>query len=543
MKKKKTVRKKGRKKYATGGIIPLQTGGINPGQPVSLGIESPEEALRRNQILMARADQESENTLTSVLDMFGQYALQSGMSMMSSGISGSMGGGGALNGKTYDWGSMEEQPAFTVTKGAYGLNVPEMPPLPGMQNSPVEVEGEEVGKTPQGNLINFKGASHEQGGIPVSLPPGTEMFSKRIKIDGVTMANREKKRHKKSVTLEELLELDHTDALVKNTKQRVSETNEKEQAFDLQIQDTIRTLLEARGEADPQQEKFAYAGPVPENDRTKRRGDALGGMFNNFLESLSNTTAGDALGMVGTFRQGQIPMQTLLESEATNTPNKNAYLNYGADSLRSFDEAKDYAERQKSESLRDIRLSSNNALSSIRNTARGIGSLRAGDLAVHQGTNEATRKVYTDSDKLMMDILSNKARVQESRDAQVMRGEEGRDLADRQDRGAFYSNLAKARLQREDSNISMGKSLNTMKTRGVTAEAMGSLFNAVEIDYKTGEMRSKDGGYVIGNVNDLLAQVKPEEMGIPTKTWEEADTEEKARLLAGAIEKRKSKSE
>ena len=43
-------------------------------------------------------------------------------------------------------------------------------------NVPVEVEGKEVAETPQGQVINFKGPSHEQGGIDVNLPAGTEVF-------------------------------------------------------------------------------------------------------------------------------------------------------------------------------------------------------------------------------------------------------------------------------------------------------------------------------------------------------------------------------
>ena len=55
---------------------------------------------------------------------------------------------------------------------------------------PVEVEGDEVGETPDGQLLDFNGPSHENGGIETTLPEGTEIYSKRIKIGGESMADR-----------------------------------------------------------------------------------------------------------------------------------------------------------------------------------------------------------------------------------------------------------------------------------------------------------------------------------------------------------------
>ena len=49
---------------------------------------------------------------------------------------------------------------------------------------PVEVEGGEVAETPSGQLLDFKGPSHKEGGINTSLPPGTDIFSETIKIGG-----------------------------------------------------------------------------------------------------------------------------------------------------------------------------------------------------------------------------------------------------------------------------------------------------------------------------------------------------------------------
>jgi hypothetical protein len=61
---------------------------------------------------------------------------------------------------------------------------------------PVEIEGQEVVETPQGQLFQVQGPSHEQGGIDMSLPEGTDVYSKRIQIDGKSMADRKLAREK-----------------------------------------------------------------------------------------------------------------------------------------------------------------------------------------------------------------------------------------------------------------------------------------------------------------------------------------------------------
>ena len=47
---------------------------------------------------------------------------------------------------------------------------------------PVEVEGEETVQKPNGNLYEFKGKKHSQGGIDVSLEEGSRIFSEHLKI-------------------------------------------------------------------------------------------------------------------------------------------------------------------------------------------------------------------------------------------------------------------------------------------------------------------------------------------------------------------------
>lgn len=111
-----------------------------------------------------------------------------------------------------------------------------------MKQIPIEVEGGEVAQLPGNQMIEFSGASHEQGGIPVSLPQGSTVFSDRIKIDGVSLSDRKKKRNRKQITLEELTNK-YNDVLLKNSLERVRQTNALEEQYDRELQENVNNMM------------------------------------------------------------------------------------------------------------------------------------------------------------------------------------------------------------------------------------------------------------------------------------------------------------
>lgn len=58
----------------------------------------------------------------------------------------------------------------------------------------VEIEGKEAVQLPNGQSYMAEGPSHENGGIPIELPVGSRVYSKRVKKDGKSMAERKAKR-------------------------------------------------------------------------------------------------------------------------------------------------------------------------------------------------------------------------------------------------------------------------------------------------------------------------------------------------------------
>jgi hypothetical protein len=231
--------KKRTKKYATG------TGkqGI-----VRNYIEDPSIALFENQIDKTQADSKMlNNPWTRGLDFLGNAGIQVG---------------GMINPKAALPGSL-----IKGANGTFGLG--------GTTNkSRVEVEGEEVAEDPKGNLMEFKGPKHERGGIDVMLPDGTDIYSDRIKVDDVTMAERKKIREKKEAKLRKLLSKNPYDTLDRNTLKRTQKVNEIQEETDKKTQEVIGKMLKKEEEQEYAQIKGANG--TFGSERTKKYATGTG---------------------------------------------------------------------------------------------------------------------------------------------------------------------------------------------------------------------------------------------------------------------------
>lgn len=556
----------------------------NPGH-----IESPDTAIAENNMRWARAEQEAgKNPWTQGLDIFGNLALQVGSSMMSQGAA--KGQGVSENG--FNWGQLLQQgvgmagsagTASTANQGfAFGGKIP---------NIPVEIEGDEVGETPDGQIFQAKGPSHEGGGIDIALPEGTEMYSKRIKVDGVTMADRKKGRAKKTLTLEKLLENNLSDKLTKNSLKRTKQVNSKEEQADLEVQQLIAQLLQ--GQVDPN-------GPmVNTNDKKLQLGTGPGGIFgflqnfdpenpynfpdfnkmtgtsddyhviddgsteyktskpslatgdfngnvggtedtgddakekSKFKNPLANITAGDALGMFGNLYQGFAPYKNTLENRAGDTPNVNMFKDYGKEGLKTLDKTKGYVAGIRDENLQDVELARAGNVKRGRNSARGVNTMRALDLASTQGANRQQGEIYKAFAQQMMNILGQEAGMENQQDQIVMQGEQNRDLADRQDRDNFFTQMAKDKVAIGESLTRTGKSANDIKQRGVQEKFMNQLFDWVQGNAMTGDISQKDDISLTGDTSKQVANFDYKKAGFDKKTWDAFDEKTKLLLING----------
>lgn len=115
------------------------------------------------------------------------------------------------------------------------------------ENIPVEVEGGEV--IDDGVQVEeVVGADHEEGGVDMDLPEGTDVYSKRVKHPktGETMAERKKKREIAEQKAAEYLSKRQGDFYAKQTYKRVREANAIQDAEDMAIQEYFKTVEMAK---------------------------------------------------------------------------------------------------------------------------------------------------------------------------------------------------------------------------------------------------------------------------------------------------------
>lgn len=558
----------------------------------SLGtyVGNPIDKLYQNEI--DRAYAESKNSsLVDGLNLFGGLATQIGGNMMSAGTMG---------------GNTKFSKFVNNNKGDIisGINIANtysnLLAMGGQVNNiPVEVEGKEVGEMPNGQLLNFQGPSHEQGGIPISLPEGTEIYSKRIKVDGVSMADRKKKREKKTMTLESLFEKNKTDILIRNSLNRTSQNNEVEENADNKIQHLVKQLLDNQENPIVQNHKWGnpvkyskgydynmfqpyyekyfskmgqkvpskldvnaikeiqnYVGTKPDGilgkdsfSKMQTRFDTIDPINNvgvkllpvnfdknieiktnnsmtplsignnknksfNIKNVLGNTTLGDVMGMAGNLYQSDKIMDTIMKNRAGDTPNINAFKDYGKNGLETLDKSKDYINQIRDNKLKDSELSRTSTIKRNNNSARSINTLRALNLATDAQVNNQKDNIQDVFSQQMMSILNQKSGMQNQQDQMVMQGEQSRDLADRQDRDNFYNQLITGYKNNGEVISQTGKDLNAIKTRSTNMALINDMSKYGTRNFdgtwtgKDGVIWSSDKAFqehIIKNENDPFA--------------------------------------
>lgn len=522
-------------------------------------IEDPNTAITRNNIALAKADEKANNNAwTQGLDIFGNLAMQVGTSMMSQGIAK---GQGVTKGG-FNWGSLLQKGVGAMSAAGASADIFATGGIP-MGNVPVNVEGQEIIETPNGQIQEVQGSSHEQGGIDMVVPGGTEIFSKRLKgPDGKNMAKRKKERELQIQKLEKLLKKNPSDKLLKKTLEKTKADYEFLEQQDLAKMQMAHQIVQQ------QQQQFATGGitggwegyPYPYNEeqlnpmsvyentnpwnlpigdvenngdvtvKAKRRSlqglpqvldtSFIGTPTVNDVKPISNEpnftqeylnksdvkkyksdfnmdsifgnmTGGDLLGLVGQLHSTYDPMKNTLANRAGDTPNINAFKDYGKDALHKMDQSKQYVNQVRDENLKDLELARTGQISRNRNSARGLNTQRALDLTVDANINDTKSKIFSQFAQAMQQIYGQEATLENDQDAKVMQGEYMRDLADRQDRDNYFSQMAQDIATKGTGLQHIGKNVNEIKTRNVTGKLMNQLYNNFGVNSMTGEVKAK----------------------------------------------------
>ncbi|ALN97143.1 hypothetical protein [Flavobacterium phage FpV4] len=184
---------------------------------------------------------------------------------------------------------------------------------------------------------------------------------------------------------------------------------------------------------------------------------------------------GDLIGLAGDAISAFAPMKNTLENRAGDTPNINAFKDFGKDALEANLAAMEMSAGQKAEALRKITASANGAKRIGRNSARGINQMRALDLATDINSNEANQGAVDSFQRTMQELLGQKAGLENQQDQMVMNGEQERDLNDRKDRDNFYTQLGKDKSTMGEGVQHIGKDLNAIKQNDMMTNVINQL--------------------------------------------------------------------
>ena len=461
-------------------------------------LENPATELQQNQIDLAQAKYEAaSNPLTLGLKGLGQAGMAMGLQM--GGFGSSMGG------------QIANQ-LIPVANSVLASG--------GQVNSiPVEVEGGEVGQLPSGQMMDFSGPNHESGGINTILPEGTEIYSKRIKVNGKTMAERKKKREKLLAMLQKRLAQRPSDAITKATNKRMGDNLDKEEQADKKLQELFKGVIDRQLAASEQQSmasggtiqplptlgpmpgdymnQLAIAGPhrqqhiqpiaplpglgdyMYEMQVTPPSVDQINTSLRSRLRDMGNQgraalnqlgqevnespiTPGDITSMLGVAYSGIAPYLQTLRNRGEDKPNENYYKDFGRQGLETLDSTRGALDQSRDKANSDLELSRQSAIRRNRNGARGVNTARSLDLATQLTTNRGKLDINERYNRAVMDLDTRVAAMQNQQDQMVMRGEAQRDLADRQDTDNYRTQLAQNKVGMGRAFQELGKDMNAI---------------------------------------------------------------------------------
>ncbi len=435
---------------------------------------------------------------------------------------------------------------------------------------PIEAEGGEMIQTPNGTLSQLKGPSHENGGIDLNIPQGTDIYSKRIRIGGKTLAQRKKSRELERIRLEKRLS-ESEDPLLRKTLGRILEKHALEEESEKIIQNTLnkgtqKAAYGYTGEDDPlsfnYKRKSILNNPLKDEFEDEFIDTRLKGLdtlpvltqkeinlpllnvpskgmssilpnleekkvnlpsigdsqdkLKNFLETniAGIPTGGDLLGVGGNIYQGINALLSAERNAATDLPNENPYLNYGKEAQKELENTENYLGVLRENQKRDLRTSRNASITRGRRSARDINTMRSLDFA----TDEIFNKAFSDIDNTftgqLMSLANQKANLSKEIDQIVMGGEAQKDLANRQDKGARDSAIAKGKGDLARMISLTGKDLNDIKERLVKSKLLNQSFDYLKTNIMTGDItqdEKKSGNinpyYTGSNTEDFMTQL------------------------------------
>lgn len=184
---------------------------------------------------------------------------------------------------------------------------------------------------------------------------------------------------------------------------------------------------------------------------------------------------GDYVGLFGNLFNAVAPIINTRNNAKNMKPNINRYLGFGERALADNQKAQDYTAGVRSNALTDINTAANTAYARNRNSAQGVNTVRALDIATDMVKGKQVNSANDSFSKAMIGLLGQRGQLHNLQDKMEMTGETARDLEDKADMDNFYSNMAENLVNFGTNIQGIGKNLNTAKSNRVDARLISQL--------------------------------------------------------------------
>lgn len=226
------------------------------------------------------------------------------------------------------------------------------------------------------------------------------------------------------------------------------------------------------------------------NDVTNSNGNSTGNNSNVDTSSVSSergsnkffkdfefpVTLGDAVDLYGKYRAAFDPAEMTLRNRSGDTPNINAYENYGKRGINQLEKTKDFLEYNLGQAIQNNELNTNSYKSNNSNNARSINTLNALNMAADAQQMAADNQAYMQYGNQIASIDGQLANMMNQQDQMVMQGEQNRDDADRRDRDNFNMQLQKDINTKNKGIQEIGKDINNILEREGNLQAINNMY-------------------------------------------------------------------
>ena len=257
-------------------------------------------------------------------------------------------------------------------------------------------------------------------------------------------------------------------------------------------QNNLMNSINTNSLATGPKENITPVAPLPGSQNTNSTSTNTSGNSKfNFEHPFKGMTLGDAIGMYANHKAPQELMKNTIDQYRYTPEEINHFKNYGREALKTLRGQVGLIDTQHDLASQNLQLSRNAMNNLNNNSARGINTLRALNMASNAQTDAQQRELDMARASQMLSLGSQIAQQQNAIDQMVMKGDEERANRNLQNQDNYFTNMAKNISTKYQSLAKNAEALNEIKKRNAQEKLIGRLYNDFTAD-QNGNLKAKN---------------------------------------------------